>query len=87
MLSIVIELNNTIAKKNQLSKKFSTMTMLNSISLDVENFDIHIGIDGYGSQLPCFNSPYFNLNVVIVIVLPIISNFSPNEVISKSQWC
>jgi hypothetical protein len=27
------------------------------------------------------------LNVVIVIVLPIISNFSPNEVISKSQWC
>jgi hypothetical protein len=27
------------------------------------------------------------LNVVIVIILPISSNFSPNEVISKSQWC
>jgi hypothetical protein len=60
------------------------MMMFNFISLDVENFDIHVGIDGYGSQFPCFNSPYFNLNVVIVIVLPITSKFSPNEVISKS---
>ncbi len=61
--------------------------MFNSISLDVENFHIHVEIDGYGSQFPCFNPPYFNLNVVIVIILPISSNFSPNEVISKSQWC